>query len=196
MLDALITGLSLVFEWPAIGFLFLGVFIGIWFGAVPGLGGVIGLVLLLPFTFGMEPVPAFALLLGMFAVTSTSDTIASVMLGIPGTAASQATILDGYPLAQKGQAARALGAAFSVSASGSYSAPTSCARKTSQHASLLSSPWHAGKSYGHMMWERSMSRNLGPYRDDNRALPGPTETGMGIDANLKGVLHDTAEDER
>ncbi len=118
MVDALITGLSLVFEWPTIGFLMLGVFIGIWMGAVPGLGGVIGLVLLLPFTYGMEPVPAFALLLGMFAVTSTSDTIASVMLGIPGTAASQATILDGYPLAQKGQAARAFGAAFTVSAFG------------------------------------------------------------------------------
>ncbi|MBT4589928.1 MAG: tripartite tricarboxylate transporter permease [Rhodospirillaceae bacterium] len=118
MFDAFLTGLFLVFEWPAIGFLMLGVFIGIWLGAVPGLGGIIGLVLLLPFTFGMDPVPAFALLLGMFAVTSTSDTIASVMLGIPGTAASQATILDGYPLAQKGQAARAFGAAFTVSAFG------------------------------------------------------------------------------
>jgi putative tricarboxylic transport membrane protein len=118
MFDAFITGLFLVFEWPAIGFLMLGVFIGIWLGAVPGLGGIIGLVLLLPFTFGMDPVPAFALLLGMFAVTTTSDTIASVMLGIPGTAASQATILDGYPLAQKGQAARAFGAAFTVSAFG------------------------------------------------------------------------------
>jgi len=55
MFEAFIAGLLLVFEWPAIGFLFLGVFIGIWLGAVPGLGGVIGLVLLLPFTFGMEP---------------------------------------------------------------------------------------------------------------------------------------------
>ena len=118
MFDAFIAGFFLVFEWPAIGFLMLGVFIGIWLGAVPGLGGIIGLVLLLPFTFGMDPVPAFALLLGMFAVTTTSDTIASVMLGIPGTAASQATILDGYPLAQKGQAARAFGAAFTVSAFG------------------------------------------------------------------------------
>ncbi|MBT5939271.1 MAG: tripartite tricarboxylate transporter permease, partial [Rhodospirillaceae bacterium] len=118
MFDAFITGLFLVFEWPAIGFLMLGVFIGIWLGAVPGLGGIIGLVLLLPFTYGMDPVPAFALLLGMFAVTSTSDTIASVLLGIPGTAASQATILDGYPLAQQGQAARAFGAAFTVSAFG------------------------------------------------------------------------------
>ncbi len=118
MFEALLTGLVQVFQWPAIGYLFLGILIGIWLGAVPGLGGVIGLVLLLPFTFGMEPVPAFALLLGMYAVTTTSDTIASVMLGIPGTAASQATILDGYPLAQKGQAARAFGAAFTVSAFG------------------------------------------------------------------------------
>lgn len=118
MFEAFATGFFLVFEWPAIGFLMLGVFVGVWLGAIPGLGGVIGLVLLLPFTFGMEPVAAFALLLGMFAVTSTSDTIASVMLGIPGTAASQATILDGYPLAQKGQAARAFGAAFTVSAFG------------------------------------------------------------------------------
>jgi len=118
MLDAFFKGLVLVFQWPAIGFLFLGVMVGIWLGAVPGLGGIIGLVVLLPFTFGMESVSAFSLLLGMYAVTSTSDTIASVMLGIPGTAASQATILDGYPLAQKGHAARAFGAAFTVSAFG------------------------------------------------------------------------------
>ncbi|TDJ63188.1 MAG: hypothetical protein E2O36_03650 [Proteobacteria bacterium] len=118
MLEALLSGLSLVFEWPSIGFLMLGVVLGIWIGAVPGLGGIIGLVLLLPFTFGMEPVPAMALLLGLWTVTTTSDTIASVMLGIPGTVASQATILDGYPLAQQGHAGRALGAAFTVSAFG------------------------------------------------------------------------------
>jgi putative tricarboxylic transport membrane protein len=118
MIDAVLSGLFMIFQWPALGYLALGVFLGIWIGAVPGLGGILGLVVLLPFTYDMEPVAAFALLLGMFAVTSTSDTIASVMLGIPGTAASQATILDGYPLAQKGHAARAFGAAFSVSAFG------------------------------------------------------------------------------
>jgi len=118
MLEAMLNGLVLVFQWPAIGFLMLGIVIGMWMGAVPGLGGIIGLVLLLPFTFEMDPVPAFALLLGMYAVTSTSDTIASVMLGIPGTSASQATVLDGYPLAKMGQAARAFGAAFTVSAFG------------------------------------------------------------------------------
>ena len=96
----------------------LGVFLWMWIGAVPGLGGAVGLALMLPFTFAMDPVPAFALLLGMYAVTSTSDSIASIMLGIPGTVASQATILDGYPLAKKRQAARAFGATYTVSAFG------------------------------------------------------------------------------
>ena len=118
MLDTLLSGLSLVLQWQALLYLVLGVLIGIWMGAVPGLGGAVGLVLLLPFTFGMEPVPAFALLLGSWAATSTSGAIASVLLGIPGTAAAQATILDGYPLAKQGQAARAMGAAFTSSAIG------------------------------------------------------------------------------
>jgi len=118
MFEAFWLGLYNVFQWPAIGFMLLGILIGIWLGAVPGLGGIIGLVLLLPFTYSMDAVSAFALLLGMFAVTTTSDTISSVMLGIPGTAASQATVLDGYPLAQQGHAARALGAAYTVSAFG------------------------------------------------------------------------------
>ena len=118
MFEAFISGLFLIFQWPALGFLFLGIFIGIWFGAVPGLGGVTGLVMIIPFTFDMQPVAAFAMLLGMYAVTSTSDTIASVLLRIPGTAASQATIIDGYPMARNGQAVRAFGAAFTASAFG------------------------------------------------------------------------------
>ncbi len=118
MFDALLSGFVLLFQWPAIGYLGLGIALGLYFGAVPGLSGLVGMAILLPFTFGMEPISAFAFLLGMYAVTTTSDTIASVLLGIPGTAASQATILDGYPMAMRGEAARALGAAFTVSAVG------------------------------------------------------------------------------
>ena len=114
----MLAGLALVLSWPTFGYLLLGVFIGMWIGAVPGLGGVVGLVLLLPFTFSMDPVPAFALLMGLYAVTSTSDTISAILLGIPGSVASQATILDGYPLAKKGHAGRAFGAAYTVSAIG------------------------------------------------------------------------------
>ena len=105
----------MVVQWPAIGYLCLGVVLGMFFGAVPGLSGLVGMAILLPFTFGMEPASAFAFLLGMYAVTTTADTLASVLLGIPGTAASPATILDGYPMAARGEAARALGAAYTVS---------------------------------------------------------------------------------
>lgn len=118
MIEALWQGLVLVFQWQHFGYLMLGVALGIWIGAMPGLGAVLGLVVLLPFTYDMHPISAFSLLIGMWSVTTTSDTIASVMLGIPGAATSQATILDGYPLAQQGQAARALGAAYTVSAVG------------------------------------------------------------------------------
>ena len=118
MVDAALNGFLSVIAWPAIGYLFAGVLAGLFLGAVPGLSGLVGMAILLPFTFAMEPVPAFALLFGMFAVTTTSDTIASVLLGIPGTSASQATIIDGYPMAMRGEATRALGAAFSVSAIG------------------------------------------------------------------------------
>jgi TctA family transporter len=118
MLESAYVGLVSVVAWPAFGFLIIGVLAGIYFGAVPGLSGLVGMAILLPFTFGVDPVAAFALLMGMYAVTTTSDTISSVMLGVPGTAGSQATILDGYPMAQKGEAARAFGAAFTCSAFG------------------------------------------------------------------------------
>ncbi len=116
--ESALAGLVMVTVWPAIGYLGLGIVLGMFFGAVPGLSGLVGMAILLPFTIGMETASAFAFLIGMYAVTTTSDTLASVLLGVPGTAASQATILDGYPLAQKGEAARALGAAFTVSGIG------------------------------------------------------------------------------
>ena len=116
-MDALIEGLRLVTAWPAFGLMLVGVLIGLYLGAIPGLGGLIGFSLLLPFTFGMEPVAAFALLLGMFAVTTTSDTLSAVLLGVPGPAGA-ATLMDGHPLAKRGEAMRALGAAYTSSAIG------------------------------------------------------------------------------
>lgn len=118
MFEALFEGLGLIFQADVLAWFALGCVIGILFGAVPGMGGAIGLVLLLPFTFDMEPVAAFALLLASWASTSTSGAITSVLLGVPSTAASQATVLDGYPMAKRGEAARALGAAFTASAIG------------------------------------------------------------------------------
>jgi len=95
-----------------LAFLVIGVVLGLSVGVFPGLGGIAGLSLVLPFMFGMDPVSGLALMVGLIAVVPTSDTFASVLLGIPGSTASQATVLDGFPLSKKGQAARALSAAF------------------------------------------------------------------------------------
>ena len=118
MLEAAQQGLQGIVAWPAFGYLLLGISLGVFFGMVPGLSGLSGMAILLPFTFDLQPYEAMALLMGMYAITSTSDTISSVLLGVPGTAGSQATIMDGYPMAKKGEAARAFGAAYTVSGFG------------------------------------------------------------------------------
>jgi len=99
-------------------YMLLGIVVGLGVGILPGLGGIAGMSLLMPFIYGMDPVSAIAMLVGMVAVIPTGDTFTSVLMGIPGSSASQATVLDGYPLAKKGQAARALSAAFSASLMG------------------------------------------------------------------------------
>ena len=93
----------------------LGVVIGLAVGLIPGLGGSVGLALLLPLVYGMDPVPAVAMMIGLLAVNNTSDTFPAVLLGVPGSAGGASTILDGHPLAKQGQAGRALGAAFTAS---------------------------------------------------------------------------------
>src|SRR5687767_9522328 len=93
----------------------LGIFLGFWVGLLPGLGGATTLALMLPFIYTMQPVEAFAFLFGMHAVVATTGDITPVLFGVPGEAASAATILDGHAMAKKGEAGRALGAALASS---------------------------------------------------------------------------------
>ncbi|HEY5623606.1 MAG TPA: tripartite tricarboxylate transporter permease, partial [Gammaproteobacteria bacterium] len=118
MLDILFSAAQIVFDPYRLSFVALGVLIGLSLGVIPGLGGVVGLSLLLPFTFDMDPLTALAFLVGLQAVVVTSDTIPAVLFGVPGTVGSAATILDGHPMAKRGEAARAFGAAFSASVMG------------------------------------------------------------------------------
>ena len=115
MIEALLSALATLATAEHLGFMLLGVSIGLVIGVIPGLGGIAGLSLLMPFLYGMEPVAALGMLIGLVAVIPTSDTFSSVLMGIPGSSASQATVLDGFPLAKQGQAARALSAAFTSS---------------------------------------------------------------------------------
>ncbi len=115
MLDAALAALLTITDPTRLLMLVVGVAVGLLVGIMPGLGGTVGMSLVLPFIFGMDPNTAMALLIGMVAVIHTADTFPSVLLGVPGSSGSQATIMDGYPLAQKGEAGRAFGAAFFAS---------------------------------------------------------------------------------
>src|SRR6266853_3381207 len=99
-------------------YLMAGCMMGLVLGIVPGIGGLAGTAMLLPFTFGMDPYSAFALLLGLGATTATGDPIPAILFGVPGGAASAATVLDGFPMAKKGEAGRALSAAYMSSLMG------------------------------------------------------------------------------
>lgn len=115
MSDALLQALVNLATVDHLAHLALGVGLGLAVGAFPGLGGIVGLSMVMPFLYGMDTISALATLVGLVAVIPTSDTFTSILMGIPGSSASQATVLDGFPLAQQGQAARALAAAFCAS---------------------------------------------------------------------------------
>jgi TctA family transporter len=93
-------------------FLFGGVCMGLALGILPGIGGLAGTAMLLPFTYAMDPATAMALLLGLGATTTTADPISAIVLGAPGHAASAATAIDGYQMTKRGEGGRALGAAY------------------------------------------------------------------------------------
>jgi TctA family transporter len=112
MVQAFLGGLFQVFSGTTFFLMILGIVIGFAVGILPGLGGPVTLALMLPFIFKMEAVEAFAFLLGMAAVTATTGDITSILFGIPGEAITASTIVDGHPMAKKGEAGRALGAAL------------------------------------------------------------------------------------
>jgi len=118
MLEMALSAGATILDPERLSFVALGVLIGLSLGVIPGLGGVVGLSLLLPFTFDMDPLTALAFLVGLQSVVVTSDTIPAILFGVPGTVGSAATILDGHPMAKQGLAARAFGASFSASVFG------------------------------------------------------------------------------
>jgi len=112
MLDAAGHALLTILDPYRMMMLSAGVIMGLVLGILPGIGGLAGTALLLPFTFSMDPYAAFALLLGLGATTATGDPIPAIMFGVPGGAGSAATVLDGLPMAKRGEAGRALSAAY------------------------------------------------------------------------------------
>lgn len=114
-MDQIFEAAQTVLSLSHFAYLMMGVVVGLIVAILPGLGGTAGLALVLPFVFGMDQSSALAVMIGLLAITATGDTFPSVLMGIPGSSASQATVIDGFPMARQGKAAMALSAAFGAS---------------------------------------------------------------------------------
>ena len=109
-------GFLIVLQPINIFYLLLGNFIGLVVGVLPAVGPAFGLALLLPFTFGMDPVSAIIFLCAIHATCAYGDSVTSILMKVPGSAASVPSSWDGFPLTQKGKGGMALG----ISAVGSF----------------------------------------------------------------------------
>jgi len=102
---------SVLFDPYLIGLIFFTTILGVFIGVLPGLGATTGAALLLPFTLTMEPVHAITVLATIYVSATFAGSITAILINTPGTSAAAATTFDGFPLAQRGEAGRALGVA-------------------------------------------------------------------------------------
>lgn len=107
-MELLLEGFINLLNWKVILFLVFGTVLGIAIGSLPGLTSTMGVALMLPLTFGMDPVTGILLLIGVYFGSVYGGSITAILINTPGTPASAATVMDGYPLSQKGMAQKAL----------------------------------------------------------------------------------------
>ena len=108
MTEGIVNGLFQALEGWNLLLIIFGTLLGIIFGSMPGLTATMGLALLVPFTFGMEPAAGLIMLAGIYVGAMYADAIPAILINTPGTPAAIATTFDGFPLAQKGKAQEAL----------------------------------------------------------------------------------------
>jgi putative tricarboxylic transport membrane protein len=114
-LNLLLHGFAVAMSWQNVGFMAIGILLGIVVGVLPGLGGPNGVAILLPLTFSMNPTSAIIMLSCIYWGSLFGGAITSVLFNIPGESHSVATTFDGYPMAQQGRAGEALTSAFTGS---------------------------------------------------------------------------------
>ncbi len=111
-------GLLVALEPPNLGLLLAGSVLGVFAGAVPGLSSTVGLALVLPVTFALEPAPALLMMISIYMAAEYGGSITAIAIGVPGSSPALATTLDGYPLTKRGEAGRAFGISLFASMSG------------------------------------------------------------------------------
>lgn len=116
--EALIDGLLMLMRPESLLYLTIGMAIGLVIGFLPGLGGLATLALLTPLIIGMEPSSGLAFILGAYGAVSFGGSITAILFNTPGTGEQVVTTFDGYPMARRGEAGRALGVSAGASAFG------------------------------------------------------------------------------
>ncbi|MFC1893975.1 tripartite tricarboxylate transporter permease [Chloroflexota bacterium] len=117
-MESFVIGLSQLTDPVNLLFVLFGSMVGLVFGVIPGLSGVTAMILALPFTFGMNPISAMYLFTGFMGAQAFGGSVTAILINVPGTACNAATCFDGYPMAQKGEAGKALGISAFASAFG------------------------------------------------------------------------------
>lgn len=120
MLDNILLGLFAYGTFSLWIALFSGAVIGYIIGAIPGLGPTLGVALLIPFTYGMDPLPAIVLLVAIYVAAEYGGAITAIIINTPGTAAAVATSWDGYPMNKQGKAGQALNISIITSGFGIF----------------------------------------------------------------------------
>jgi putative tricarboxylic transport membrane protein len=118
MFDLLQQGAPLFFTAQSVLLTLLGIVAGLFIGVLPGLGPLLGIVLMLPVAFHLPPIAAMGMLIAIQVGGSAGGSISAILLRIPGTPLAAATLFDGYPMAQKGRSQDAIGLAITASALG------------------------------------------------------------------------------
>ena len=108
MLTLLGTGIVTVLQFKYLTALFLGTFAGVIGGALPGVTITMTIIVLLPFTFGLDPLAGLAAMTGVYVGGSAGGLVTACLLGIPGTPSAIATTFDGFPMARNGEPGRAV----------------------------------------------------------------------------------------
>ncbi|MDR1931674.1 MAG: tripartite tricarboxylate transporter permease [Spirochaetales bacterium] len=98
-----------ILSFSILGWILLGVVLGIIFGGTPGISTSMGIAFMLPLTFTLPLIPSIALILGLYVGGTSGGLITAILINIPGTTAAIATCWDGHPMAQRGEAGKALG---------------------------------------------------------------------------------------
>lgn len=117
-MEAFSLGLEHILTVSALMAILVGTILGVAVGVLPGLGSVIGITMVLPFTFSMDQIPALALMLGIYCGSVYGGSISAIMINTPGTPQAAATALDGFPMAQRGDGDLAIGWATAASVIG------------------------------------------------------------------------------